>query len=123
MSTWRHVQSRLLAANAAVFGQDMVKSIECFYRLDNEQQNELMKNHNFPEADSINFGAPTADTMLAQHLAGGKAGNTDAALQDSDLKSFGEGGPGVATAFPAAASMFQPIGTAVEDVQYKSSVS
>jgi hypothetical protein len=120
VSTLRRVQSRVLAS---VFGQDMVKSIECFHRLDNEQQNELMKNHNFPEADSINFGAPTADTMLAQHLAGDKAGNTDAALQDSDLKSFGEVGPGVATAYPAAASVLQPIGAAVEDVQYKSGVS
>jgi uncharacterized coiled-coil DUF342 family protein len=39
------------------------------------------------------------------------------------LKSFGEVGPGVATAYPAAASVFQPIGAAVEDVQYKSGVS
>jgi hypothetical protein len=120
VSTLRRVQSRVLAS---VFGQDMVKSIECFHRLDNEQQSELMKNHNFPEADSINFSAPTADSMLAQYLAAGKAGNTDAAQQDSDFKSYGELGPGVATAHPAAASMFQPIGTAVEDVQYKSSVS
>ena len=60
--------------------------------------------------------------MLAQYLAEGKAGK-NAAQQDSDSKSYGEVGSGVAIAYPAAASVFQPIGTAVEDVQYKSSVS
>jgi hypothetical protein len=123
VSLWRRLQSRMLSS---VFGQDIAKSIEYFHRLDNEQQNELMKNHNFPEADSINFSAPTADSMLAQFLAEteGNVANTDAETQASGLKSnvVGERDLGIAKAYPAAGSVFQP-STGFEKVRYKSRVS
>ena len=62
----RRLQSWLLSS---VFGEDTVKPIVAFHRLTNEQQNELMKSHNFPDIDSIKFSTTTADDMLAQSLS------------------------------------------------------
>jgi hypothetical protein len=69
----------------------MVESINAFHRLDNGQQNELMKSHNFPLADSINFCTATADDMVAQCLAQGRAEHADAAQYAAGLKSLALG--------------------------------
>jgi hypothetical protein len=68
VSFGRRLQSWLLSS---VFGDDAVKPIVAFHRLTDEQQNELMKNHNFPDIDSIKFSTTTADDMLAQSLSEG----------------------------------------------------
>ncbi len=68
VSLQRRLQSWLLSS---VFGEDTVKPIVAFHRLTNEQQNELMKNHNFPDIDFIKFSTTTADDMLAQSLSDG----------------------------------------------------
>jgi hypothetical protein len=127
VSHWRRLHSWLLSS---VFGQDMVKSINSFHRLDNGQQNELMKSHNFPLADSINFCTATADDMVAQCLAQGRAEHADAAQYAAGLKSLalGERDVGSAQLYRephAADSTSQrigPSGTAVEEDASQTSV-
>jgi hypothetical protein len=80
VSYWWRLHSWLLSS---VFGQDMVKSINTFHRLDNGQQNELFKRHNFPLTDSINFSTTAADD-----IAQGKAEHTDTSEYAAGLKSL-----------------------------------
>jgi len=88
VSFWRRLQSWVLFS---VFGQDAVKSINCFHRLSNEQQNELMQTHNFPQAGSITFSTKTADDVVARCLAQSEAATKHAAQNALDLTSLALG--------------------------------
>jgi hypothetical protein len=82
---WRRLQSLLLSS---VFGQDMVKSINCFHHLSISQQNELMTNHNFPDVDSISFSTVTADEIVEQCLMQDNAVSKNMAQHPADLNSL-----------------------------------
>jgi hypothetical protein len=76
---------------SSVFGQDIVKSINSFHRLNSGQQIGLMKCHNFPLADSVNFSTTTADDMVAQCLTQGTVEPIDAAQHTASLNSLALG--------------------------------
>jgi hypothetical protein len=95
VSLWRRMQIRLLSI---VFGENTLRSSNSFHCLNSEQQNELMKNHKFPEADSINFSTTTADDILAECLADGKMAHEGPANRSQDLNAFSreKGDPAIA---------------------------
>ncbi len=125
---WWHMRSWLLAR---VFGPDMVKSINWFHRLDNGQQNELMKSHDFPSADSIYFSITTADDMVTQSPTLSTVEHKNPALYTTGLKSpaLEERNLGSAQLYRqqhVADSTLQPIGPsspAVEEGASQSSLS
>jgi hypothetical protein len=128
VSHWRRLHSWVLSG---IFGQDMM-NINSFYRLNNAQQNELLKTHNFPQADSVNFSATTDDDTVAQSLTQGKAEHVDDAAQyAAGLKSLALGDRVLGSAQlyreqHAAYSASKPISSssiAVEEHLSQSSVS
>ena len=128
VSHWRRLHSWVLSG---IFGQDMI-NINSFYRLNNVQQNELLKTHNFPQADSINFSATTDDDTVVQCLTQGKADHVvDAAQCAAGLKSLALGDRGLGSAqlyreqhaADSASKHSSPSSTAVEEHLGQSIVS
>jgi FtsZ-binding cell division protein ZapB len=89
-----------------------------------------MKSHNFPLADFVNFSTATADDMVAQCLAQGRAEHADAAQYAAGLKSLALGERDVGSAqlyrephaVDSTSQRIGPSGTAVEEDASQTSV-
>ena len=68
----------------------MLRSSNSFHCLNSGQQNELMRKHKFPEADSINFSTTSAHDILGECLKEDNMAKKDAAQHAADSKSFGD---------------------------------
>jgi hypothetical protein len=67
----------------SMFGEE-VRTISSFNSLTNAEQNELLKNNNFLQFDSIKFSTKSTDDFLAEFLS-----ETKAPVAENDVEEFG----------------------------------